>query len=324
MADETPALDVPAQSVPVPTTISPQAQGFLAMATQRIAATDGNPHGGDLQAGASAALEMMRPRAAGFEGEVETVDLGNGACVYRVIPAGLDPARKGLVYFDVHGGAFVAGGGEMCKLLAQMRAMENGVEVWAVDYRLAPAHPYPAALDDCMAAYRLVLEATSPGKIVAAGGSAGGNLVAAMLLRARDEGLPMPAGLIMMTPVVDMTGAGDTRVTNRWLDVTLYGGGGEGTRAYVGAGDPHSPYLSPIFGEFTADWPPTLLSSGTRDLLLSDTVRMHRALRRAGVPAELHVTEAGPHGGFMGMAPEDHELIGECRRFCDEAWGLAG
>lgn len=323
MSEPAPALDVPAQAIPIPSTISPQAQAFLASATRQLAAKGGNSSTQDLVAGADAALKLLSSRASAFAGECETIELGHGAKLYHVVPAGIEPARRQLAYLDIHGGAFVAGGGEMCRILAQLRAMDLGVQVWAVDYRLAPDHPYPAALDDCMAAYRHVLGHHEPSQLVAAGGSAGGNLVAAMLLRARDEGLPMPAGLIMMTPVVDMTGAGDTRMTNRFLDVTLYGGGGEGTRAYIGGSDPLLPYLSPILGEFTRDWPPTLLSSGTRDLLLSDTVRMHRALRRAGVRAELHVAEAGPHGGFMGTAPEDLELIAECRRFCEECWGLA-
>lgn len=80
------------------------------------------------------------------------------------------------------------------------------------------------------------------------------------------------------------------------------------------------PYLSPLNGDFTKGFPPTILTTGTRDLLLSDTVRMHRALRRAGVAAELHVTEAGGHGGFLGMAPEDHEIMAETRRFVQRHW----
>jgi len=320
MTEAAPALQVPAQSVPIPSTISPQAQGFLAFATQRNAARGDAPV--DMDAGAQAALAMLRPRAEGFAGELETIDLGNGASLYRITPANRPADRREVAYLDIHGGGFVTGGGEMCRILAQLRAIELGVEVWAVDYRLAPEHPYPAALDDCLAAYRHVLGKVTADKLVVAGGSAGGNLAAALLLRARDEGLPLPAGLILMTPVTDMTGAGDTRVTNRYLDVTL-NGGGDVLALYCGNGDPQHPYLSPVLGSFAESWPPTLLSSGTRDLLLSDTVRMHRVLRRAGVRAELHVTEAGPHGGFMGSAPEDHELIAECRRFCEEAWGLA-
>jgi acetyl esterase/lipase len=203
-----------------------------------------------------------------------------------------------------------------------LRAIDLGVEVFAVDYRLAPEHPYPAGLDDTIAAYRAVLEHVAPAQLVVAGSSAGGNLAAALLLRARDEALPMPAGLLLLTPATDMAGIGDTRETNRFLDVSLYGGGGEGPDSYAGAADRSHPYLSPVYGTFTSGWPQTLLASGTRDLLLSDTVRLHRALRRAGIAAELHVTEAGPHGGFMGTAPEDQELLAECKRFCEEAWGI--
>ena len=94
--------------------------------------------------------------------------------------------------------------------------------------------------------------------------------------------------------------------------------------SYAAATDLAHPYLSPVHGDLAKGWPPTLLSSGSRALLLSDTVRMHRAIRRAGVRADLHVIEAGPHGGGMGTAPEDREIMAECRRFCEEAWGIVG
>ena len=134
----------------------------------------------------------------------------------------------------------------------------------------------------------------------------------------------MPAAVLLQTPALDMTQSGDSYQTNRWLDVNLHGGGGDGPRQYLADTDPTHPYISPLFGDFDRGWPPTLLTTGTRDLLLSDTVRMHRALRRAGVRAELHVAEASPHGGFMGAnAPEDAETIAECRRFVYSAWGIA-
>jgi acetyl esterase/lipase len=318
--DET-GLPVPARVIPVPGSISPQAQAFLAGAAKRIAAMGSAAPLRDQAAAAEAALQMLRQRADGFKGASVTIDLPEGAKLYRVTPEGRDGRRAEVVYFDIHGGGFTSGGGEMCQVLAKLRASDLGVEVCAVDYRLAPDHPFPAGLDDTIAAYREVLEHVAPQRLVVAGSSAGGNLAAALLLRARDEGLPMPAGLLLLTPATDMDGIGDTRETNRFLDVSLYGGAGDGPAAYAGKADKRHPYLSPVYGTFTTDWPPTLLASGTRDLLLSDTVRMHRALRRAGVAAELHVIEAGPHGGFMGTAPEDQELLAECRRFCDEAWG---
>lgn len=324
MSDAAGGLLVPARTIPVPGSVSPEAQAFLANAARRIAAMAGNAPAGDQGPAAEAALRMLRPRAAGFKGTFTTSDLPHGAKLYCAIPEGRTAELAKAAYFDIHGGGFTAGGGEMCQVLARLRAMELGVAVWSVDYRLAPQHKYPAALDDCMAAWRATLSQVAAKDVVVAGSSAGGNLAAALLLRGRAEGLAIPAALLLLTPGLDMSGAGDTRQTNRYHDVNLYGGDGDGPSAYAGTADPKQPYLSPLYGDFSGDWwPPTLLSSGTRDLLLSDTARMHRALRRAGVAAELHVTEAGPHGGFMGMAPEDRELMGEIRRFCREAWRVA-
>lgn len=321
MSDSTGGLAVPARTIPVPKSISPEAQAFLANAARRLAAMGSNAPSVDQGAAAEAALQFLRPRAAGFKGELITTDLPHGAKLYRAVPQNRTAGLEKSAYFDIHGGGFTAGGGEMCQVLTRLRAMEHGVEVWSVDYRLAPQHKYPAALDDCMAAWREALGHVDAKNIVLAGSSAGGNLAAALMLRARAEGLAIPAALLLLTPGLDLTGAGDTRETNKFHDVNLYGGGGDGPSAYAGTANLRDPFVSPLFGDFTGGWwPPTLLSSGTRDLLLSDTVRMHRALRRAGVAAELHVTEAGPHGGFMGTAPEDHELIGEVRRFCREAW----
>lgn len=326
MSQDDTALRVPAQAIPVPKSISPQGQAYLAAAAKRLAAqaeqgSVGNAPNQD--AAAAAAVVFLRPLAESFNGLVETIELPEGAKLHRMTPNGRVGRFADVAYFDIHGGGFTSGGGEMCELLAKIRASEYGVEVFAADYRLAPEHSYPAALDDCFAAYREVLKRCQASTLIVGGASAGGNLAAALLLRARDEGLPLPAALLMMTPAVDLTGEGDSHHTNRFLDVNLYGGGGGGPAAYAGGHDPKHPYLSPIYGDFTKGWPPTILTTGTRDLLLSDTVRMHRALRRAGIHAELHVAEASPHGGFMGAnAPEDAEVIAECRRFIYAAWGL--
>jgi hypothetical protein len=153
--------------------------------------------------------------------------------------------------------------------------------------------------------YRALLEVRDPADVVVGGASAGGNLAAAMLLRARDEGLPMPAALVLPTPMVDLTESGDTFHTldgvhdlRGQLPVNLL---------YANGHDLTEPYLSPLFADLTG-FPPTFLSSGTRDLFLSNTVRMHRKLLAAGVETELHVFEAMPHGGFNGSTPEDAEL----------------
>ena len=191
---------------------------------------------------------------------------------------------------------------------------------WAVDYRMPPDHPYPTPLDDCIVTYRAMLEEHRPEEIVVGGESAGGNLAAALVLRARDEGLPLPAGLVLLTPEVDLTESGDSFQTNLGVDTTLAGSLMEANLLYAGGHDLEDPYLSPLFGDFTKGFPSTILTAGTRDLFLSNAVRMHRALRRAGVDAQLHIKEAASHSAFFGMAPEDAEIDDEVRAFARRQW----
>jgi acetyl esterase/lipase len=236
-----------------------------------------------------------------------------GVHVNVITPEGVEVDDDTPIQLDIHGGALVAGGGEACKLMNTATAARAGMHTWGVDYRMPPDHPYPAPLDDCVAVYRALLEVRPPERIMVGGGSAGGNLVAAMLLRARDEGLPMPAALVTMTPEIDLTESGDSFDTNAGVDYVLVDRLTESIALYAGDHDLTDPYLSPIFGDLTG-FPPTFVQAGTRDLFLSNAVRFHRKLRDAGVDAELHVWEAMPHGGFFG-APEDAEMAVEVRRF---------
>jgi acetyl esterase/lipase len=135
------------------------------------------------------------------------------------------------------------------------------------------------------------------------------------MARAKDEGLPMPAGLVLLTPEVDLTESGDSFTTNLGLDNILGSRLMPANLLYAAGHDLSHPYLSPLFADVSG-FPPTFIQAGTRDLFLSNAVRMHRTLRAAGVDAELHVFEAMPHGGFGG-APEDIEMRQEIRRFLD-------
>ena len=322
-SDDPTALPVPAHAIPIPDTISPEAKAFLAGAAKRIRATLAGTH--EQPPGDPAALlKYFQAMASAFKGTSETIDLPSGGKLYRLTPDARAGRLAEVAYMDIHGGGFVQGGGEACKYTGMARAADYGFEVYSVDYRMLPDHPYPAPLDDCVAAYKHVLEKYKPANIVVGGASAGGNLAATLMLRARAEGLPLPAGLMLMTPVVDMTGAGDSRQTNRYVDVVIGDGYQPKPRVanmeYGSNADRKDPLVSPIYGD-VSNFPPTFLSTGTRDLLLSDTVRMHRRLRAAGVSADLHVTEAGSHGGFMGLAPEDREVLSESRKF---AMGLFG
>ncbi|MCQ6272313.1 alpha/beta hydrolase [Pseudarthrobacter sp. R1] len=227
-----------------------------------------------------------------------------GVQVFVSLPTGRSTGDA--VCLDLHPGALMFMGGEVCRRLGAFTALSYGMETWSVDYRMPPIHPYPAALDDALTVYRELVEARGAENILVSGTSAGGNLAAALLLRAKDEGLPMPRALVLGTPEVDLTESGDSFQVNKYADTTL-----QSTQSinllYANGNDLSEPYLSPLFGNL-AGFPSTLIHTGTRDLFLSNSVRMHRRLLAAGAAAELHVFEARPHGGFGGATPEDDEL----------------
>ena len=225
-------------------------------------------------------------------------------------------------YLHIHGGAWIYGGGEFCRRNAVKAAASLGVRVYGIDYRKPPEHPFPAALDDCMALYRVLLDRYGAGNVVVGGGSAGGNLAAALALRAGEEGLPLPAGLVLLTPVLDCTESGDSAAVNAAADVVL-SGLAPLIRLYAGGTPLNHPHLSPLFGDLAHGFPPTFLQAGTRDVLLSDSTRMHRKLYEAGLSAELHVFDGMPHGGFGGAAPEDAALDRAVARFVGACWAHA-
>ena len=319
-------VHLPARDIPVPTSVSPEAQAALAMG--RLGPPPREYPALDDVAGWKALVaetdgfvqSMIGDPTAGFTGTIEERDIG--PCpLYVLTPEGArDDDRR--VYFDIHGGAWVLGGGDLCKMTAISSASQLGTRTWAVDYRMPPDHPFPTPLDDCVAAYQLLLEERRPEEIIVGGASAGGNLAGALILRAREEGLPLPAAVVFNTGAFDLTGSGDSWLTNDGLDNVLEGSSAPCIAIYAGDHDLREPYVSPLFGDLRG-FPPSILLTGTRDMLLSDNVRMHRALRAAGVDAELHVWEAAGHGGFLGMAPEDADRFGELRRFAERHWSAA-
>jgi monoterpene epsilon-lactone hydrolase len=306
--------------IPVPTSVSEQAQQFLGMGFTMADAAQQQPDRTDIE-GWRAIIKESNELMIGFVAMVPAVPastvevlLVDDVTVFDLLPDGTPDDPDAPIYLDIHGGALIMGGGEACRALATKNAAMTRMRTWSVDYRMAPDHPYPAALDDCIAVYRRLLEVRPPERIVVGGGSAGGNLAAALMLRARDEGLPFPAALVLLTPEADLTESGDSFKTNLGIDCVLQQSLAEMSALYAGDHDLTHPYLSPLFGDYTPPFPPTLIQTGTRDLFLSNAVRLHRKMRTARVDAELHVFEAMPHGGFFG-APEDEEIGEEMRRF---------
>ena len=327
MTDVAPGVLLNRRFIPFPATISALALDAL----RSLVGTDGvalnslhslpEPDNHDAWIAMKGAVEASYAakviEAAGtLRVDVETVLIGS-AIVHVATPDKL--TRPDCAYIDLHGGALVFGGGEACRVGAKAQADLHKVRCYGVDYRTPPDHPFPAALDDCITAYRYVLDRHAPKNIVIGGRSAGGNLATATLLRGRDEGLPMPAALVLLSPQVDLTESGDSFQVNRTVDVVLPGSLMASNLLYAGGADLADPYLSPLFGNF-ADFPPVFLQTGTRDLFLSNAVRMHRAFRQASVQAELHVFEAMPHGGFTGRTVEDEEILREVRLFVANRW----
>jgi epsilon-lactone hydrolase len=324
MTDDTrPTRHIPAREIPVPAHLSAEAQAMLSLpplgdAPASPALSDKEGWRARAAAQNEMVLSVMAPRAAAIDADVEHRDV-DGVPVFVITPRGA-AADDRRVFLEIHGGALVMGNGECCRAMGLNSIPRTGVCTWAVDYRMPPDHPYPAALDDCLTVYRALLRDHAPTEIIIGGGSAGGNLAAALILRARDEGLPLPAAAVLLTPEVDLTESGDSFHTNLGLDSVLTSSLMATNLLYAGGHDLAHPYLSPLFGDFSLGFPPTFLQAGTRDLFLSNAVRMHAALRAAGIPAELYVLEGAPHGGFFGTAPEDAELDREVRRFVDEHW----
>lgn len=322
MAESKPAaLQLPAREIPVPAHLSPQAQAWLSM--PRPAGMPADPplddaDGWRRRIAASDAM-IMNVHLSGKplpEAQVTPIQEGE-AHGFDILPAGVDPSDR-RVFLDIHGGGLIMGAGEVCRAMAMNTAAYARARVVAPDYGMPPDHPFPRGLDDCLAFYRRLLRDHDPKEIIVGGASAGGNLAAATVLKARDEGLPLPAAVVLLSPEVDLTESGDTFRTNAGIDGM--GSLMQANLLYAGGADLTDPYVSPLFGDFTKGFAPTLLTAGTRDVFLSNAVRLHRKLRAAGVPAELHVLEAAAHGAFGNRTPEEAELDAEVRGFCERIW----
>jgi len=232
-----------------------------------------------------AKLPKMR-EALGVTVEPTTIA---GVKAFWVTPRNRPARNQARVLLHLHGGARVFNPGEAGTREAILMAGLAGFRVLSVDYRMPPDFPYPAALDDAIAVYRELLKTQRGKNIGIFGNSAGGSLALTTVLRARKEKLPLPGAIVASTPTADLTWTGDTLFANEWVDNSL------GTRK----------------GVIDAT------------IELSNTVRVHRAMRAAGVDAVLHVWEALSHGqwNYVLDAPETREYHDEVARFLDAHLG---
>jgi epsilon-lactone hydrolase len=313
--------EVPARRIPVPETVSPQMQAIIGrpLDPKYNIAPKTTAEWKERVDGAARAVVAGLPRLRESLGvTVEPTSIG-GVKTFTVTPKSIPAANRDRVLLHLHGGVRVLNPGEAGTREAIMMAGFTGFKVVSVDYRMPPDHPFPAALDDAVAVYRELLKINQPENIGIFGTSAGGSLTLTTLLRAKMENLPMPGAIAPGTPTVDLTKTGDSLFINAMVDNAVQTQDGFVAAAmflYANGRDLKDPLLSPVYGDVTG-FPPAILTSGTRDLYLSNTVRMHRKLRAAGVEAVLQVWEGQSHAQYNAdpAAPETKEYHDEIARF---------
>ena len=315
-------LEVPAQSIPVPTVdVSPGMQAFIAKplnpAWNNLWKT-GEEWRTAADKQAEGVVKTIPPMLARLHVKLEPQTM-DGVKVTVVTPETIAPGNADKVLIHTHGGCYVLFPGESGATEAIMMAGFGHYKVISVDYRMPPEAYFPAAVDDVITVYKAVLKTVPAKDIGVFGTSAGGALTLEMVLRAKQLGLPVPGAIAPGTPMSDVTKTGDSFYTNEKVDNVLVSRDGfcdAATVVYAQGHDLHDPLLSPVYGDMTG-FPPAILTTGTRDLLLSNTVRVHRKLRDLGIPAELEVYEGQSHAQYQfdDQVPETKVAFDEIAGF---------
>jgi epsilon-lactone hydrolase len=303
--------------IPLPKTISPQAQQYLARPVT-------NPGPNETVAERRTRTDAMQAHDSKENLALYPVNLASsviaGVPVRIVTPVDPIPADKAdRVLINLHGGGFTTDSGSLTETIpiAHLARMK----VVAVLYRLAPEHPFPAAVDDSLAVYKELLKTYEPQHIVIYGASAGGILTAEVAVKIKQLGLPMPAALGIFTGTADFSKLGDTQaiysVTGLSGQMNAPKEGVQWLAAYVGSANPKDPVLSPLYADLHG-MPPTLFLSSTRDMMLSGTTILHRAFLRSGDEAQLVVFESLNHGfWYEAGLPESREADEMIAHFFD-------
>lgn len=235
----------------------------------------------------------------------------------------------GRVILQLHGGGYIGPMKNIYRRFAvRYSKLSFGGDVLTIDYRVAPEDPYPAALEDAVFAYKWLIQEKEyePDHIIVAGDSAGGGLALALGLYLRDHRLPLPGGIITMSPWTDLTNSGKSYQDNYETD-PLFGNSTDNMlyhSSYIGEADPTDPYLSPLFGEYRG-FPPVLMQVGSYEVLLSDTIGVAKQLKKAGVRHRTSVYEGMFHVFQMGLdlIPESREAWEEVESFLRIVYGIS-
>jgi monoterpene epsilon-lactone hydrolase len=306
--------------IPVPSTISPEAQKWLASLAQR-------KHGPQTLAERRASTDAWRKQDSAEALKLYPVHIEEtttaGVRTDIITPLAMPEANRGRVLINLHGGGFNSDSGSLIE--GDPISNLSKIKVVSVYYRLAPENPFPAAVDDVVAVYKELLKAYKPGNIGVYGTSAGAILTAEVTVRLKQLGVPLPGALGIFSGLADYSLPGDS-VQMYALDG--FPGDLHPTDpnhltpdAYVGNTDRKDPVLSPLYADLKG-MPPSLLVTSTRDSLLSGTSIFHRALLRAGGDSQLVVFEALPHAfWYHFQLPETAEALEIMAKFFDQKLG---
>ena len=219
----------------------------------------------------------------------------DGVQVKIITPARINPAYTGKVAIYIHGGGFILG--SATDRMGMLMINEMGIKTYSIEYHMAPEAKFPVAMNECLAVYRFLVQQYKPNDITGFSCSAGCTHMLAMLVKAKQEGLPMINSIALLSPATDISGNGDATRVNDGRDLLGYKNQGDKMFAapFAGKASLTDPLVSPIYASYTSDFPATILATSTRDLFLSNTVRLSWKLRQVHVKTELLVAEGMWH-----------------------------
>jgi acetyl esterase/lipase len=227
--------------------------------------------------------------------------------------------------FYTHGGGYVAGSPFTHRAILGELSRHARARVLALDYALAPEHPFPAAVEDAMAAFRAYMAAHGDGKTAVAGDSAGGGLAVVILTLARDAGLPPPGAGVLFSPWADLSGGSHSMISKVKSDpIVRPDVVGAMARLYLGSADSRDPRASPLFADLSG-LPPLLIQAGSDEVLLDEIVDLERKARLAGVETTLEVWPEMVHvwHAFLRLLPEAADALRRAGRYLEQQWGAA-
>lgn len=220
----------------------------------------------------------------------------SGVKVKIITPSHINPVYRCKIAIYIHGGGYIMG--SATDRMGMLMANEMGIKTYSIDYQMAPEAKFPVAMNECVAVYRYLVKKYNPNDITGWSISAGGTHMLAMLIKAKQEGLPMINSIALLSPATDISGNGDTVKSNDGRDVLGYKNQGDKMFAapFAGQASLTDPLVSPIYATYFKDFPATVIATSTRDLFLSNSVRLYWKLKDVHVHTELLVAEGMWHG----------------------------